>query len=204
MITQNYICFDPPISLAWPMPGPRLRLSDTPLSNADVGPANRRVAQVKRILFFVQADVAARTLTAHLSSVAPIVLYGPQDFAAACGDTMEDHAARVLQLLGPDPAATLQSLIDKSGTLPTPPARIPREIANWRAKAILAQMGLLDTVDAYLAALPEPEAAVAKLAWNGDAKILRTSPMVAALALALALTPAQLDAMFLSADAIQI
>ena len=87
---------------------------------------------------------------------------------------------------------------------PPAPAPVPTEIANWRAKAVLAQMGLLAAVDAALAALPEPQKTVVGFAWGGDAKLLRNSPTVLALGTALQLDAAALDDFFRAAAAIEI
>jgi len=152
----------------------------------------------------VQADVAARTLRAYLPPIStPLELYAPADFAAACADSIEDHAARVLRLLGSDPAATLQALLDGAELLPTPP-RVPREIPNWRAKVILANMGRLAEVDACIAALPGDQSTTLALAWHGNAALARSSATVAAMADQLGLSDSQLDAFFIAAAAISI
>lgn len=152
----------------------------------------------------ITIDAARRELRATLSPLpGGLLLYGPDDFTAACADAMEDHADRVLEILGTDPAATLQALIDRVD-LPAPPPRVPREIANWRAKAVLAAAGLSGSVEFFLAGLPEPQRSVAVLAWNGDAKVSRKSPLITALAAALDLSATQLDDMFRAAEAITI
>ena len=145
-----------------------------------------------------------RTIHAHLPPLPrALLVYGPQDFDSAAADTPDQHAERVLQILGNDPAPILQALID--GTpIADPPIRVPREIANWRAKTVLASMGKLDSVASFLASLPEPERTAATLAWNGDAKVMRKSPMVAVLADFLRLSEADLDALFIAAAALEI
>lgn len=149
-------------------------------------------------------DATAREIRAQLSPLPRMLpLYGPEDFTAAAADTMEDHAARVLHLLGTDPATVLQALCDGDELPPRPP-RVPREIPNWRAKVILAQMGLLATVEAAIAALPEPDRTVASLAWGGDAKLARRGKTVLGLAAALGLTPDQVDALFIAAEALEV
>lgn len=154
--------------------------------------------------FYIHIAAAAREIRAHLMPLPhPLPLYGPADFAAAAADTMEDHAARVLQLLGSDPASVLQALCD-GGELPVLPPRVPREIPNWRAKVILAQMGLLATVESAIAALPEPDRTVASLAWNGDAKLARRGKTVLGLAAALGLSGDQIDQLFIAAEALEV
>lgn len=115
-----------------------------------------------------------------------------------CADMPEDHADRVLQVLGCDPASALQELCH-GGELPPMPPRIPREIPNWRAKAILAQMGLLATVEAAISAMPEPERTVTSLAWGGDAKLARRGKTVLGLASVLGLSSDQIDDLFIAA-----
>lgn len=153
------------------------------------------------------AFVTDATTRAIHAMIAPLHralrIYGPADFASVAADTPDQHLERVRQILGDDPQAALQLLADGS-EMPPLPARVPREIANWRAKAVLESMGLTSGVEAFLAALPEPQRTVAALAWNGDAKMVRESPMVNALANALELTPEQVDAMFIAAEAITI
>jgi hypothetical protein len=65
-------------------------------------------------------------------------------------------------------------------------------------------MGLLAKVEAAIAALPEPERTVSSLAWAGDAKLARRGKTVLGLASALGLTPAQIDQLFIAAEALEI
>lgn len=81
---------------------------------------------------------------------------------------------------------------------------VPASIANWRCKAILKLEGLYDTVNDLIAALPEPTKTVVLTAWEGDAEVLRDSPFVATLGPQLNRTEAQIDAMFIAADALNV
>jgi hypothetical protein len=81
---------------------------------------------------------------------------------------------------------------------------VPLEIPNWRAKAILATMGLTAQVDAILASLPEPQRTVVTAAWQGDAKLARQGSTVLALAQALGMSAEQIDTLFIAAEAIEI
>jgi hypothetical protein len=132
-----------------------------------------------------------------------LLIYGAEDFASACGDTPEQHAERVLQCLGTDPASVLQALID-TGEMPVMPPRVPREIPNWRCKAVLTQMGLIDKVTSIMDALPEPDRTISMLAWHGDGKVARQGKTVLGLAALLGLTDVQVDAMFVAADRIEV
>ena len=130
-----------------------------------------------------------------------LLIYGASDFSAACADTPEQHAARVLEILGNDPKSYLQAVIDGID-LPVVPARVPREIELWQAKSIMSAMGLISQVEAAIAAMPDPQRAVVQCAWSGNARLARRGPTVTALAPALGLTDEQLDAMFLQAAAL--
>lgn len=152
----------------------------------------------------VRVDLSRREIRASLSPLpGSLLLYGAGDFQSAAGDTPEQHAEWVLEILGADPTVVLQALID-GGKLPAPPPRVPREIPNWRAKAALHGMGLLSAVDDAIAAIPDPDGAVIRLAWSGHAMLARNSATVAALATGLGLDPAALDAFFIKAADITI
>jgi hypothetical protein len=154
--------------------------------------------------FLLYVDGHARTISAQLPPLAkPLPLYGPQDFAAAAGDSMEDHVARALALLAPDVQGTLQTLAD-GHEMPELPPRVPREIANWRARAILELQGLLPTVDGMIAAMTGPEAIVVRNAWYAGAPLARRGATVTALASQLGLTPDQIDAMFIAAENLHV
>jgi hypothetical protein len=190
MTAQTYVRFPQPITLD-------LRI---PIEGEHQPPV---LAEFLELPLYLHLDAVARTISAHLPPIpTPLTIYGPADFTAACPDEPEDHAARVMQCLGSDPADALQRLIN--GELPAMPPRIPREIPNWRAKAILASMGLTSQVDAVIASLPEPQRTVVTEAWAGDAKLARTGQTVLALGGALGMSAEQIDALFIAADAIQI
>ena len=194
IIPQTYVVFPSPVTL-------RLCLPQRRLSASAHEPVEKQFSNLPLVL---RIDAMARTLTAYLPPIpAGLELYGPADFAAACADTMDEHVERVLQVLGSEPATVLQALID-GGKLPDPPQRVPREIANWRGKAVLTLAGHLPAAEAFIAALPEPQRTVARAAWDGDAKFSRSSQTVLALGQALSLSSADMDALFISANSIVI
>lgn len=102
----------------------------------------------------------------------------------------------------------LSAIVDLSdfAAIPTPPdpVIIPNEIANWRARAVLEIAGLLPTVDAAIAALNGDAGIVARSAWNSGAPLARNGPTVLALSSALGLSSAQVDAMFLQAESLDV
>jgi len=85
-----------------------------------------------------------------------------------------------------------------------PPAPVPGEITNWRAKAVLGLAGMLTAVEAALDAMPEPNRTVALAAWNGGADLARNGPTVLALSATLGLTDAQVDDLFRQAAALEV
>jgi hypothetical protein len=193
MQPQPYVRFDPPVSLCLTLPSAtRARVA------ADEATADTW-QEFAALPLHVHMDALARTLTAYLSPIPKgIVLYGQEDFAAACADSMEDHVSQVLRILGDMPAAALQMLID-GDELPDTPQRVPREVANWRIKFILDRRGVVGRVQPMIDALPEPARTAANYAWNGDAKIARTSAMAQAIAQELGL---DMNEVFIEADAI--
>jgi hypothetical protein len=103
------------------------------------------------------------------------------------------------------PLSALVDLADFTAIPPPPePVVIPYEIANWRARAVLEIAGLLPTVDAAIAALTGDAGIVARAAWNSGAPFVRNGPTVTALSSALGLTSAQVDAMFLQAESLDV
>ena len=203
MIAQTIVHLPSPVTLD-------LRLSTRPRPRVIQGepiPAGERVDELHEFAtlpLYLVVDAAARSIAAYLPPIPyHLPLYGPEDYAAAAGDSMEDHANRVLQLLGSDPAMILQALLDGED-LPSPPTRVPREIPNWRCKAVLTQMGMLGDVEAVMEAMPEPDRSIAKLAWQGDGKVARRGKTVLGMAAVLKLSDARLDAMFVAADRIEV
>jgi len=205
--SQTYVRFPKPVTLSLnvsPFPRPRV----VP-AGGKVEPYERQDREFSKLPLLVHVDPVRRYLLAYLSPcVNPLVLYGPEDFGPASGDTMEEHAARVADLCGDDPASVLQPLIN--GELgpywerEAPPKRVPREILNWRAKAVLGKMGLTKKIDAMIEAMPESDRLVIAAAWNGNASLARKGATVSALASSLGLSDADVDALFIAADSITI
>jgi len=76
-----------------------------------------------------------------------------------------------------------------------PPAPVPEEVRQAQARRALLAVGLLDDVEAAVAAASRD----IQIAWEYEPNIRRDSPMVAALAPAIGLTDAQLDDLFRAA-----
>ena len=77
---------------------------------------------------------------------------------------------------------------------------VPQVVSRFQARAALHLAGLLETVEAMMAAPETP--ALAKLAWADAQEFKRTSPTVLSLAASLGLTEAQLDELFTTAAGI--
>ena len=206
MIPQTTVRLPQSSTLDWRMAtGPRPRvISESGISPPVEAGHSPKLHDFEEFPLHISIDAQSREIRADLPPIPnPLPIYGPDDFTAAAPDTPEDHAERVLHILGSDPASVLQTLID-GAELPELPPRIPREIANWRAKAILGTMGLTDAVESVISALPEPQRTIVRAAWQGDAKLARRGATVAALAPALGLTSAQIDSLFIEAEKLAI
>jgi hypothetical protein len=209
MIPQTYVRFPSAITIdlriAAGMPRPRVILPGGKSYPAPLDPEHEPVPYTfEELPLVVMLDAHVREIAVQLPPIpGRLQIYGPDDFAAAASDLPADHAERVLHILGSDPATVLQALIDGFELPPLPP-RVPREIPNWRAKAMLAQMGKLATVEAAIQAMPEPERTIVSLAWGGDAKLERHGKTVLGLAALLGLSSDEIDALFIAAEGIEV
>ena len=82
--------------------------------------------------------------------------------------------------------------------------KVPREIANWRARAVLELAGYLPAVQSAIAGMGGAAGVVARAAWLAGAPLARRGATVVALAAALELTDAQVDAMFIQAASLAV
>lgn len=82
-----------------------------------------------------------------------------------------------------------------------PPPGPPQVVSRFQARAALHLAGLLTAVEALMA---DPATdTLARLAWTDAQEFRRTSPTLLAMASALSLTDAQLDALFVTAAGIE-
>lgn len=84
---------------------------------------------------------------------------------------------------------------------PVPVETVPQIVSRFQARAALLLAGLLDDVEALMAAPETP--ALAKLAWADAMEFERQSPTIAALAGAVGLTEHDIDALFITAAGIK-
>jgi hypothetical protein len=85
-------------------------------------------------------------------------------------------------------------LLEIPDTPPMPPA-VPYSVTMRQARLALLRAGLLDAVDAAVAAQDDE----AKIEWEYAADVERSNPLFAELAAQLSLTDAQLDDLFIVA-----
>lgn len=82
----------------------------------------------------------------------------------------------------------------------TPPSPVvPVQITMRQCRLQLLADGLLDDVDAAIAAMPSPQKEAAEIEWEYSAVVQRTSPLIAGLAPALGLDDSDVDQLFISA-----
>lgn len=91
-----------------------------------------------------------------------------------------------------------QSLIDAAIEAST-----PQVVTMRQARLALLQAGLLDQVDAALAAIPDEAARkAAQIEWEYATEVHRTSPLTLSLGAALSLDDAEMNALFREASAL--
>lgn len=78
-------------------------------------------------------------------------------------------------------------------------AAIPASVSMRQARLALLSAGLLTQVNTAIAAMPGTAGEAARIEWEYATEVRRDSPLIAALAPALGMTDAQIDALFVSA-----
>ena len=79
---------------------------------------------------------------------------------------------------------------------PAPPTPIPQSVTMRQARLALLGAGLLDTVETAIAGAGP----AAKIEWDYATEVQRSAGLVPAMATALSLTDAQIDALFVTAS----
>lgn len=127
-------------------------------------------------------------------------------FAIIDAGRVINHAeaeAEFAQSLGWVPAADsrIGDLWDGESFTTAPPAPpvVPAAVTMRQARLALLGAGLLDDVDAAIAALPSPQKEAAKIEWEYSQEVQRHNGFVSVLAPLLGLTEAQTDALFVQA-----
>lgn len=86
---------------------------------------------------------------------------------------------------------------------PVPAMVVPQSVTMRQARHALLAAGLLSTVDATIAALPDGAREAAEIDWNCAVEVRRDNALVAGMAQALGLSAETIDALFLAAAAIE-
>lgn len=81
---------------------------------------------------------------------------------------------------------------------PTEPA-VPRRVDAARARIILLRSGLLDDIEAFLAAIPGDAGREARIRWEFETHLDRDDPLLNQLAAQIGMSPEQLDGLFVEA-----
>lgn len=85
---------------------------------------------------------------------------------------------------------------------PPPAPVIPQAVTMRQARRALRVAGMIGRVDAAIATLPSPQKEDAQIEWEYSQEVQRHNGLVAAMAPALGLTNAQIDALFIAAAAL--
>jgi hypothetical protein len=93
----------------------------------------------------------------------------------------------------------MERIVTESGAVVEQPT-VPVSVTRFQARAALYMANLLDDVDAAVAASGN---VLAQLAWADAQAFERSSPTIAAMAAAVGLSAAEVDALFIAADQIQ-
>lgn len=85
---------------------------------------------------------------------------------------------------------------------PQPEPQVPQRVSKAQAKLALLEAGLLDTVEASLAAMEGVEGQRARIEWNDRTEFHRDHEFIGLLAGAIGLSKEQVDALFTRAAAL--
>lgn len=85
---------------------------------------------------------------------------------------------------------------------PPPPAPIPSKVSMYQARTALSRAGLLATVEAALASMPDQAGEEARIKWEFAVDVRREDALVSVMASILNLDSAGLDSLFTTASEI--
>lgn len=119
--------------------------------------------------------------------------------AAGFGSLADEAKIRELEEEARDLRAELASYLPPFQA-PAAVSSVPARVTARQASLALLQAGYLDTVTTIISAMPLAQKRQAQIAWDRAAYVYRSDPLVSAMATALGLTGAQVDALFVAAD----
>ena len=82
--------------------------------------------------------------------------------------------------------------------------QVPASVPLWKFRVACKRAGIFDSVSAWIAAQPEPPRVEIDEFWNYAPEVPRDSETVEKIAKALGKTDADIDALFISANSIDI
>lgn len=128
------------------------------------------------------------------------VVHGENIPADAVEVSIEEYVALIVS---PPPGKVILPDVSGRPTLQDPPIGVPPRVTMRQARLALLQAGLLDEVEAALAALPGDEGRAARIEWDYSSEVWRNKPFVQQLAVSIGLSEAQLDELFITAAGIE-
>lgn len=80
------------------------------------------------------------------------------------------------------------------------PAKVPASVTPRQIRLALVQSGIsLASIDAIIAAMPEPDQTLTRVNWEYAIEISRTDPLIDGVGALMGLTPSQIDDLFILA-----
>lgn len=116
-------------------------------------------------------------------------------------NTIEVESLDVLpNLISAETGGRIGDLWDGRNFAESTSAQVPSAVSMRQARLALLGDGLLDSVNAAIAAMPGPDGDASRIEWEYAQDVRRDSPLVLSLSGALGMTAAQIDDLFVLAD----
>lgn len=135
----------------------------------------------------VQADGSERAVEVKHVSYHPTQVALLQADATALGTPLAAHAS------------LLDRWVADYVLEPAPASAVPAVVSMRQARLALLAAGKLTATTTAINALPSPTKEAAQIEWEYSQEVRRSSPLIAALAPALSMTQADLNALFVAA-----
>ncbi len=145
---------------------------------------------LRQVIRYENAPVIEATWIDDKGTSVKCRAYGVAEFGELRADLGSDAAAH----------AALIAEVESTYVPPEPePPYVPASVTMRQARLALLGAGLLDDVDAAIAALPSPQKEAAKIEWEYSQEVQRHNGFVSVLAPMLGMTDAHTDALFIGA-----